>query len=75
MDPTANLDEQRQLSASIIQLQDQLDQTQVVELADTIVDQAVRLAELVQALDTWLSTEGAWPAPWATFRGRKAERG
>jgi len=56
MDPDANLKEQREISERI------LDGTK----HDTGYD-AVRLAELVQALDEWLSKGGfpphAWHAP------------
>lgn len=59
MDPDANVEEQRALAA---------------HLMDTSFDdgpasaswssKAVRLADLVQALDQWLSKGGAWPKAW-----------
>jgi len=57
MDPTANLEEQRRLSASILKSYD-LDST--VDVVD-----AARLSELVQALDEWMSLRGSIPNQWA----------
>jgi hypothetical protein len=54
MDPEANLAEQRRLADAILQG------------TPTAADgrRAVRLAELVEALDGWLSSGGFLPAAW-----------
>lgn len=71
MDPEANISEQRALSASILDIADQ-DRELRFRAAD-IMGQAVRLAELAQALDAHLSTGGAFPLAWTSFRGRPRE--
>jgi hypothetical protein len=54
MDPDANLAEMRDLSTRILG-----------DTTDTInSDEAIRLAELVQALDGWLSGGGFPPKAW-----------
>lgn len=64
MDPIANLQEQRELSAEINAIFDDADPidgsftlSQMVDLSD----KAVRLAELVQALDEWRTKGGFDP--------------
>jgi alkyl hydroperoxide reductase subunit AhpC len=71
MDPTANVSEQARLSEEILQLSDKLhcDVGPDAEASDArtyaeIGTKAVRLAELVQALDTWIKRGGALPAQW-----------
>lgn len=55
MDPDENLAEQRELAASLLDTDD-----------DDIVDEAdvFRLAELVLALDEWLTKGGEKPRVW-----------
>lgn len=55
MDPNANLAEQLRLAAQIIEAD--TDDRLRAELAD-------RLAELVQALNEWISRRGALPDAW-----------
>jgi len=69
MDLNANLKEQREIAARIIAAADAWDGTPqsqavgVVSVAVVLAD-AERLAELVQALDGWLSRGGFQPAAW-----------
>ena len=70
MDPNANVEEQRSLAAGILKLVDEhLDDIEDDELAEDVnlefVYKVGRLAELVQALDGWLSKGGFLPASWA----------
>lgn len=71
MDPNANLKEQREIVARMIELQDMpddppTDEGRYAEHAQL----AARLAELVQALDEWITKGGALPAAW----GKRAAR-
>ena len=59
MDPNANLEEQRKLAEKILQ---GIEDT-VGELDDLEKD-SNRLAELVQAMDEWLSGQGFYPEDW-----------
>lgn len=72
MDPEANLAEQLSLAEQVIEIIDErgddygnLCEEDMLE----VVDNATRLAELVQALDGWLRSGGFLPASWA--RGMK----
>lgn len=56
MDPKANIDEQRELTARLLRARDGDEGCR-----DTAVDDAVRLAELVEALDNWRKVGGADP--------------
>lgn len=56
MDPNANLKEQQELAAVLLECQYEA-------WADVEVG-ALRLAELVQALDEWIKKGGALPAAW-----------
>lgn len=56
MDPDANLAEQRKLAADLVD--DYVDEN------ETFRDKAERLAELVQALDGWITKGGFLPAAW-----------
>lgn len=56
MDPNANLKEMLELAASLIEAADD------EEAIDPI--DAVRLAELVQALDGWIKGGGFLPTEW-----------
>lgn len=72
MDPDANLAEQRYLVARMIARTDAYDsnpnikgaadRTQQYQIAQT--HDAERLAELVQALDEWITKGGFLPARW-----------
>ena len=59
MDPDANLKEQRELAAKIIATWDGAETDDAIDPHD-----AVRLAELVEALDRWLTMGGALPTRW-----------
>ena len=58
MDPNANLKEQRGLVVTILKTIDRLEEH------DDLSEDAERLAELVQALDEWLSGGGFLPKDW-----------
>lgn len=60
MDPTENLAEQLELAQRILAAVDDPDPSVVPEIED-----AARLAELVEALHGWLLKHGALPAQWA----------
>lgn len=55
MDPDACLKEMRALAGAIL----------VGDVAENQPHESCRLAELVEALDGWLSRGGFLPAPWA----------
>jgi hypothetical protein len=57
MDPNANLKEQLELAKNILEYPAQSDM-------DTINGDAERLAELVLALDEWISNGGFLPKRW-----------
>jgi hypothetical protein len=59
MDPNANLKEQLELVKKIIDC-DQED-------ARCLAEASIRLAELVLAMDTWLSSGGFAPTKWAVM--------
>lgn len=61
MDPNANLEEMRQLAAAILAMT--VEQAGETETADLHAD-AVRLSELVEALDGWISGGGFLPKAW-----------
>jgi hypothetical protein len=58
MDPDANLEELRALSAAMIKAYDSEDSNGIDQ------DDAARLAELVQALDAWITRGGFLPTAW-----------
>lgn len=70
MDPTANLREQLVLSARIRTQDDLLcadpppGAVVTHELSERIAEDASRLAELVEALDVWISKGGFLPLTW-----------
>lgn len=77
MDPEANLAEQLSLAAEIIEIIDERgdeDGNLCEEDKDEVVDNANRLAELVQALDGWIRSSGFLPAAWERGAKRAAER-
>jgi predicted Zn-dependent peptidase len=74
MDPDANLKEQRELAAEIVSINDKADDDGLMSASEQadVNDAAVRLAELVQALDQWLSGGGFQPAAWCyPFEGKR----
>ncbi len=77
MDPEANLAEQLSLAAEIIEIIDERgdeDGNLCDEDKDEVVDNANRLAELVQALDGWIRSGGFIPPAWERGVKRAAER-
>ena len=58
LDPHVNLREQRALAAYLVE------DDRALRLGHPVADAAARLAELVQALDEWLSRDGFLPEPW-----------
>lgn len=58
MDPNANLKEQRELAAKMLHDYEDEDGNGIDQ------DDANRLAELVEALDGWLSKGGFLPGKW-----------
>jgi hypothetical protein len=64
MDPDVNLAEQRSLSGEIVSMVDadgfETDDT----LREGVIERAVRLAELCEALDQWILRQGALPREW-----------
>lgn len=65
MDPNANLEEQRRCVETI----NELDGAMGIENMRELTVASFRLAELVQALDEWLSNGGAKPAVWTRRPG------
>ena len=66
MDPDANLREQLEISADILAVMDAADEDgslTPVQL-ENLAGYAARLAELVQALNTWICRGGALPLGW-----------
>jgi len=62
MDPDANLKEQLQLAAALEDVDyDQLDENS----KEAAISDACRLAELVLALDEWISKGGFLPKLWS----------
>lgn len=69
MDPNANLQEQRRTAAAILAIVDAAGDEYTDEQRDALAEHARELAELVQALDSWITLcRGARPADWE--RGR-----
>jgi len=73
MDPDANLAEQRQIAARILarhtdDVRSRGRLRRGVEMSADDTDDAQRLAELVQALDGWISGGGFLPAAWRPQR-------
>jgi len=64
MDPNTNLEEQRRIAARL--LADRQRSTHSREV-DAVQD-AIRLAELVQALDEWITRGGFLPSEWSKPR-------
>lgn len=62
MDPNANLAEQIELAGKIIRDSDTADPSTINPVDP---DDANRLAELVQALDGWLTNGGFLPGRWS----------
>lgn len=70
MDPIANLRSQRELSREIIRLWDNCNDDGTLSAGRCLVvaEHANRLAELVIALDEWLTSGGF--SPWKEVSGR-----
>lgn len=66
MDPTANLAMQRALAAEANKIRDRCNDDGTFEAADAdrLRDIAMELAELVEALDNWISNGGFMPDQW-----------
>lgn len=66
MDATANLAEQRRLTAKIMAIWDNCadDGEFSAKQLDELAHNAYRLAELSQALDEWMARGGHKPAQW-----------
>jgi hypothetical protein len=61
MDPNANLEELRRLAAEILNMTvEQMGETETGDL----MARATRLAELIEALDGWLTKGGFLPSAW-----------
>jgi hypothetical protein len=71
MDPDANLREQRQVAARILAALDAADPDTGEWRPDP--DDAHRLAELSEALDSWLRRGGAPPSEWLGMRAAQME--
>jgi hypothetical protein len=70
MDPDANLREQQQLAAALLEQLDHIPDAWAMttsEAAD-VATMANRLAELVQALDDWIRSGGYLPNRWTGNR-------
>lgn len=61
MDPTANLAEQRVITAIIL--------TGDLDIQE-LHDKADRLAELAEAIDSWITRGGHLPQQWTKDRGK-----
>ncbi len=71
MDPNANLDEQILLAARLQQLGEVQGRRSLTEAEEVeLWDSSQRLAELVEALDHWLTGGGFLPQRWTDARGR-----
>lgn len=65
MDPNANLDEQLLLAARLQQLSEVQGRRSLTEGEEIeLWDSATRLAELVEALDHWITGGGFLPTRW-----------
>lgn len=67
MDPDANLAEQLDIAREIMAVVDGVDEEEgklTREEAEDLAGHAVRLAELVQALNTWIHRSGNPPHAW-----------
>ncbi len=69
MDPNANLAEQLKIAKDIEKVWDDCnaDGTLTREMSEHVAEQANRLAELVLALDGWLTSGGFPPTRWAVM--------
>jgi hypothetical protein len=71
MDPESNLKEQIALAKSILKTMDEAGDasfSESVAIANDVADDAVALAELVMALDEWISRGGFLPRKWEKGR-------
>lgn len=76
MDPNANLREQREIAKQLLNRFNQRVEAEVEDVTDAQqVWSEVRLAELVEALDKWLSAGGFLPDSWEIARKRAGGQG
>lgn len=73
MDPNANLVAQLRLSKEILDLgnacpEEVVDKDEELHRLQEVEHRAYELAELVQALDTWIRRDGFLPYPWTAKR-------
>lgn len=66
MDPDTNLKEQREIAREIQAIWDDCNEDGTLTVSQMVVisEKAGRLAELVEALDGWISRGGFLPAAW-----------
>jgi hypothetical protein len=71
MDPNANLDEQRSAAAELLKIYENpagLGGAYTLAQDARMVELGERLAELVQALDNWITSGAALPRAWAKWQ-------
>jgi hypothetical protein len=69
MDPDSNIREQLEIAEEINSISDAVDPDTgryTIGQLDDLADKALRLAELVEALNTWLMRGGYLPVHWGT---------
>jgi hypothetical protein len=73
MDPNANLKEQRAIVARLNTIMDEESNDGVLNGAGQCawIEESMRLVELVEALDGWLSSHGFLPAAWIPRSGSR----
>jgi hypothetical protein len=65
VDPDSNLEEQRDIAREINAIRDAMtDDGATTEQLEALEHRAFRLAELVEALNTWICRGGALPLGW-----------
>ena len=69
MDPDKNLEEQSTQADLILRLADSLGFPDDKETRESIIESAIKLAELVQSMDVWLATGGFLPKDWNPKKG------
>lgn len=64
MDPNANLAEQRRLTKEILRMVDANGFVDNPDMKNDVIERAIRLAELCEGLDQWISRHGGLPTDW-----------
>ncbi len=64
MDPDANLEEQRKICEEIDDILNGENELSEDQKNAEVTDEANRLVDLVQGLDSWLKRKGALPREW-----------